>query len=307
VKRVLITGAAGFLGGYCAREMELAGWNVIGVDGASPENAGLSSGMAYFSVRLPDEGFRRMLEENPPDACVHCAGRASVLDSFKDPSSDFIGSVWLTHWVLEQLRRFAPGCRFVLLSSAAVYGEPEVLPVPESVDCNPMSPYGYHKRCAELLVGEYSTLHGLHGTSLRIFSAFGAGLRRQILWEIGSQFVMTGRIRLQGTGSETRDFIHAADIARAVRLVIERAPGQGEIFNLASGSEVSIGELAREMTRIGGGAFDPEFEGRGRPGDPLHWQAEISRIRELGFEPSVDILRYLPTYLTWVKTLLNTA
>lgn len=305
MKTVLVTGASGFLGGYVVREFVRSGWHVLATGSAAPENAGLPPQAEYVTMRLPGDGMAARIADWKPDVCVHCAGRASVADSMRSPAEDFEAGVRVTTLLLEALRNGAPGCRVVFLSSAAVYGQLESLPIAELARCLPLSPYGYHKRMAELLVEQYARMHGVPGCSVRIFSAYGPGLRRQILWEICSQLATQGGVTLQGTGRESRDFIHASDVARAVVLLAERAPAEGECYNLASGIETSIAEVTDGLCAWFPGSGSPKFLGMQREGDPQNWRADITRLQALGFEPRVPFAQGLETVATWAKTLLG--
>ncbi len=286
---VLITGVAGFLGSHIAREMFAAGWKVAGTD-LAPD--GSSTGVElihYLQAALPDLSIADFISRCRPDACIHCAGKASVGDSFQDPASDFASGVSATAGLLDALAEHASGCRTIFLSSAAVYGQPEALPVSEDARILPLSPYGYHKRMSELLLEQAARLRNVPGAVARIFSAYGTGLRKQVLWEIASQLATNGVARLRGTGSETRDFIHAKDIASAVRLLVEKAPCAGEAYNLGSQTETSIREVAELLTAFFPGALPPEYEGKTPTGDPMRWRADCSKIQALGFHPSIPL------------------
>lgn len=295
---VLITGVAGFLGRHVARQFAREGWRVVGVDEIPPENVQLPSA-AYHRLHLPSVELTNLLRTVAPSACVHCAGRASVGLSMEDPAADFCGNAVLTFELLDALRRHAPACRFLLLSSAAVYGDPATLPVTEAHPIQPLSPYGYHKRAAELLCEEFSKIYGLPTASVRIFSAYGPGLRRQVVWDICEKVLTTGQLTLRGTGRESRDFIHAADIARALHLLATKAPCAGEIYNLANGREVSIAELASLLLRALGASAQAQFDGMATPGNPLQWQADIAKIRALGFAPSIPLEQGVQAVATW--------
>lgn len=303
--RVLITGVAGFLGRYLARQFVREGWAVTGLDEVSPENVQLGA-VAYRRMQLPGAGLTEVLRESPPDVCVHCAGRASVGLSMDDPAADFRGNAVLTFELLEALRRHAPHCRFLLLSSAAVYGNPATLPVAEDHPIAPLSPYGYHKRQAELLCEEYSRIYGLPTASARIFSAYGPGLRRQLVWDVCEKVLSTGRLALRGTGGESRDFIHAADIARGLLVLATKAPCEGEIYNLASGRETTVAELATLLVAALGSKAVATFDGVATPGDPLHWRADITRISALGFTPSIPLEQGLHAAAAWCSAELGT-
>lgn len=270
------------------------------------ENSGLGPNVEYTRLALPSPAFAELLLRTQPAALIHCAGRASVAHSLTDPAADFRDGTVLTFEVLEALRRHAPRCRFVLLSSAAVYGNPRTLPVTEEHPCAPLSPYGYHKRQGELLCEEFARLFAVPATAVRIFSAYGPGLRRQVVWDICRQALTQPELRLRGTGGESRDFIHAADVARALRCVVQNAPCTGEIYNLASGIETTIAELADRILRQLGRDIPAYFDRAQTPGDPLHWRADIARLRALGDEPRVPLERGLESFATWCSAELAT-
>lgn len=305
MKTVLIAGVAGFLGRYAVRQFARLGWRVIGLDDVPEENAPHSLAR-FVRVRLPAPEVSTILAEEKPTGFVHCAGRASVPLSMQDPAGDFRDNAVLTFDLLESLRRNAPDCRFILLSSAAVYGNPPSLPVRENDPIAPLSPYGWHKRQAELLCSEFSTIYGLPTTVVRIFSAYGPGLRRQVVWDICERLLTNGKLTLRGTGSESRDFIHAADVANALALLAEKAPGRGEVFNLATGRETTIAELARLATGSLKLDVTPIFDGAETPGQPINWRADISRISELGFVPLVSLEDGVRGVAEWSRSELVT-
>jgi UDP-glucose 4-epimerase len=300
-KSVLITGVSGFIGRYAARYFAEQGWTVIGLDSSTPENAPIANLQHYYSTRLPGDNLPNILQQHQPDVCIHCAGRASVNLSVSDPAADFYGNTALTFELLNALRQSAPTCRFIFLSSAAVYGNPETLPITETQTPNPLSPYGFHKHQAEQLCAEFSKIYNLPTASLRIFSAYAPGLRRQVLWDICRKALTQDRVILQGTGQESRDFIHALDIAKALMAVATSAPMTGEVYNLASGREVTIAELATLVF----GALDHQgelsFDGIVPIGNPLNWRADISKIESIGFTPNVQLEQGVKVFTNWCR------
>jgi UDP-glucose 4-epimerase len=300
-KSVLVTGVAGFIGRYVARHFSVQRWSVIGIDNAPPENAPLSNLSAYHRLRLPDAALSSILQQESPQVCIHCAGRASVGLSMTEPVADFYASTVLTFEVLNTLRLNAPSCRFILLSSAAVYGNPEILPISESQAPAPISPYGFHKWQCEQLCLEFAKVYHLPTASLRIFSAYGPGLRRQVLWDMCRKVITQNSLTLQGTGKESRDFIHALDIAKALSVVATSASMQGEVYNLGTGQEVAIAQLARIVIDSLEAECTPEFDGVVPPGTPLNWQADISKLKALGFTDSVPLERGVKTFANWCR------
>ena len=299
---VLLTGAGGFIGRHMARVFASAGWRVVGIDLAPPENAPMASLSRYVQARLPYPGLIDVLKEENPTICVHCAGSASVGLSLEDPAADFEVGPALTFDLLDALRRYTPGCRILFLSSAAVYGQPEGLPVSESARTEPISPYGFHKLQCELLCREFWSVFGLRTCCLRIFSAYGPGLRRQVVWDVCHQLITKGTLRLQGTGFESRDFIHVRDIVEAARVVLDQGEMKGESYNVASGVEVTIRYLAENIADMLGMKVEAEFNGIVPVGTPLHWRANTQKLRGLGFNPVVGLEEGLRASANWCRS-----
>lgn len=299
MKTVLITGVAGFLGRHAARQFSRAGWRVIGVDLTTPENAQLSAGTLYHRMQLPNPGLAELIRALPPDACVHCAGRASVAFSLADPGADFRDNTVLTFELLETLRTTAPACRLLLLSSAAVYGSPTSLPVAETQRTAPLTPYGFHKLQCELLCEEFNRVYGLPTTIARIFSAYGPGLRRQIIWEICERALAGNGLSLPGTGRESQDFIHCRDIAHALVLLAENGATNADVYNVASGQETTTAALADILVPAVLSEARAEFDGRATPEVAHCWRADIGKITALGFAPTIQLEQGLRGVAAW--------
>ncbi len=302
---LMVIGAAGFLGRYVTRHFHDLGWKVWGLDVASPENAPQGLLAAYRQVHLPDPGMQDTLAQARPELCVHCAGRASVGLSVSEPASDYYDGPLLTFELLNSLRLAAPQCAFIQMSSAAVYGNPRSLPVGEDQPAAPLSPYGYHKWQSELLCQEFAHIYGLRTASLRIFSAYGPGLRRQVMWDICQKALAANELVLQGTGRESRDFVHAHDIAWAVEVVFKSAALSGEFYNLAYGREVFIEDLARLILDALGIDRPLHFSGSLPPGTPTNWCADITRLQALGFQPEVRLEQGAASFARWCRAELQ--
>jgi len=301
MKTVVITGVAGFIGRYVARYFSQQEWKVIGTDNSPPENAPLGDLSIYQRLQLPDPEFSKLLQTYSPNALIHCAGRASVALSVSDPSPDFYSNTLLTFNILEALRVNAPACKFIFLSSAAVYGNPSKLPISETHPVSPISPYGFHKLQGEQICLEFAKIYNQPTASIRIFSAYGAGLRRQVMWDICQKAIYQKSLILQGTGTESRDFIHAHDIARALSVIIDHAPMQGEVYNLGSGREATIIELANIMLVSLSKDVDVQFDGNIPTGNPINWRADISLIKTLGFTPKVKLDHGVKIFANWCQ------
>lgn len=299
---VLIIGVSGFLGGHIADEFLRHGYHVNGVDASStshPVRDGLSR---HDHLSIPGGPFNTLLRELQPKVLINCAGRSSVARSISNPSLDYRANTVLVFDLLEAIRLHAPDCSFITLSSAAVYGNPTSLPIKENQTLLPLSPYGFHKLQAEMLCQEYSSIHGIHTAVARIFSAYGRGLRRQVIWDIARKYSVYGAVELMGTGDETRDFLHAKDVAIALRILAERSEFKGEAYNIASGQEVSIRELANLVVKTFGGRSPASFNGRQDPCTPKNWRADIGKLTALGFSPATSLEAGVQDVLAWFQS-----
>jgi UDP-glucose 4-epimerase len=301
-RKVLVIGAAGFIGRFVSRHFAEQGWTTLGIDTVPPENAPLMNLAEYHQLNLPDRVLSTILKASCPEVCINCAGRSSVPWSFPNPMGDFTSNAALPFEILDACRVNSPESRVVNISSAAVYGNPKTLPASEDAVPAPISPYGFHKLQSEQICLEYHQIYRIPTVSVRIFSAYGPGLRRQVLWDICQKALTSKSILLQGTGRESRDFIHGHDIARALRTLAESAPMEGEIYNLASGQETTISELSSIL--LGALSYDGElvFDGQVPAGVPLNWKADISRIARLGFEPSIPLNKGAVAFAKWCRS-----
>lgn len=301
LQRVLVTGASGFLGRAIVQYFSSKGLTIFGTDRVAPENAPLLLLSEYASITLPDPYFESLLLKWKPQVIIHCAGRASVPQSMQNPAEDYQQGPVLTFYVLDAIRRLVPNCSFLLLSSAAVYGNPVRLPVNENDTLQPVSAYGFHKWQSELICREFSQLYSIPSVSARIFSAYGVGLRRQVMWDIAYKALTQKEIILQGTGLESRDFIHAHDIALALDMILSHAPMQGEAYNVGSGEETTITELTHIILNALERKMPVNVSDVVHPGTPLNWRADISRIKYLGYNPKIPLLMGIQSFLTWCR------
>jgi len=301
-EHILVTGAGGFLGSHICNYFGQQGHSIAAID-----RVPVSSEMGKFypnlrdfhTMSLPDKSFSTVIKEFQPALLIHCAGTASVPYSMQEPYDDFQQSAGVTAFILETIRKHMPSCRFAFLSSAAVYGNPQKLPICETDPCQPISPYGYHKYICEMLCQEYGSIYNIKNSVLRIFSAYGEHLRKQVIYDLCKKFSdpSSNTVEVYGTGNETRDFIHAVDIAQAINY-IHNANASG-VFNLASGIQTSISEVVERIKSFLNSKKDIVYSGASRIGDPLHWQADISRLSSLGFQPKFSLNEGIHKYCQW--------
>ena len=301
MQKVFITGVAGFLGSHMARHFSARGYEVSGVDAVPEKRAPMDALQTYYERQLPGSDLGDLVRDVAPDFCIHCAGMASVPASFENPAADFAAGPVLTWHLLDALCRKAPKCRTLFLSSAAVYGNPRAIPVREDVELAPISPYGYHKLLSCQICREFAQLQGMQIAIARIFSAYGPGLRKQVVWDLSREALLRGGIVAQGTGQESRDFIHVDDICRGAEIVLASGDMAAGIYNFGSGTETTIGDLAKLICANAGAGCSVKFDGRVPRGTPLRWRADISKLRSLGFIPSVAIESGVREVVNWCR------
>lgn len=296
--KILIIGSKGFIGSYAASFFsKLEGYEVFESDiNFDYEKSN------YFLIDATNSNFHNLMQSMKFDACINCSGAASVPNSITNPLQDFTLNTLNVFKILDAIRLWQPRCKFLNLSSAAVYGNPKVLPIAESAKCSPVSPYGIHKLQSEVICSEFTTYYGIATCSLRIFSAYGVGLKKQLLWDLYQKLKVSDDVELFGTGNETRDFIDVRDVARAIGFCLDQASFSGESINVACGNAVSIKELSEIYTS----AFPAKrviFNGLTKTGDPLYWQADVSLLKSFGFEPQITVQDGVKDYIKWVKNL----
>ncbi|MFD8245191.1 UDP-glucose 4-epimerase GalE [Nocardia sp. NPDC059691] len=308
--RLLVTGGAGYVGGVCAQVLLEAGHEVIVVDDLSTGNAeGVPSAARFVqgdvAVAAPE-----LLAAEPFDAVLHFAAQSLVGESVQQPEKYWHGNVVKTFELLEAMRRTGTP-RLVFSSTAAVYGEPERVPITEDAPTRPTNPYGASKLAIDHAITSYAIAHGLAATSLRYFNVAGAygglGENRVVethLIPLVLQVAAGHRkaISVFGTdwptpdGTAVRDYIHIRDLAQAHLLALTTAePGTHRIYNLGSGTGFSVREVISACERVTGLPIAAQDAPR-RPGDPATLIASSERaITELGWRPEHNDLDEIVT------------
>lgn len=295
--KTLILGSGGFIGSHMARLLARS----CSVHTASTSG---TRGPQHCVIDKQAPDFTALVAAVQPDVVVNCMGAANVPGSFIQPDADYQLNVALLRQVLCALRDIGFTGRFLQLSSAAVYGNPPVVPIPESAPLAPISPYGWHKFQAELICREFSQISKIRTTALRLFSVFGPGLRRQLLWDVYMKSRQGNRIELFGTGEETRDFIYVKDVALVVERLMSVAPEQAyESVNVALGRKISTKYAANYLLKCLGWSGELHFSSQGRVGDPAIWQADVHQLSRIGFQPSYEFETGIEELCWWLKDL----
>jgi len=296
---VLVTGANGFLGRHVARCFADRGRKVLGIGHGewSQEEWELWGLSGWHTADVTLESLRQYAEE--PALIVHCAGGGSVFFSIEDPIADFERTVVTTAHVLEYVRTAAPSCRVVYPSSASVYGTVETVPIGEDCPTAPISQYGTHKLMAEQMVTSYARQFGTSVAIVRLFSVYGCGLRKQLLWDACRKFENREDVFL-GTGDEVRDWLHVEDASTLLMAASEHASSQCPTVNGGSGQGVTVREV---LFHLGSRFFhmEPSFSGTQRPGDPSRFIADIKGAKAWGWHPTRRWIEGVEEYAAWWK------
>lgn len=306
--RVLVTGAAGFIGSHITRALLADGHEVVGLDD-------LSTGHRH---NLPDgePGWRFVLGDiRDPAVCaaamqgagavVHLAGRNSVPRSLADPRSALEVNV-VGGFNLLEAARAAGVARFVYASSSSVYGDDPSLPNVESQLRRPLSPYAASKASFEHFARAWSSSWGLSTVGLRFFNVFGPRQDPAAAYAaVVPRFVEAALDRraplIHGDGSFTRDFTFVDNVVHAVRLSLDVNDAGGAVVNVACGGRVSVLDLWRAIAREAGYDDEPRF-GPTRTGDMPHSQADIGKARRLlGFKPVVHFDEGIRRTVAWFQ------
>lgn len=296
--KILVLGASGFIGNFCLNYFA-SNHSVQGVDITSHAKENI----------LADNNFSllpSLIKENQIDVVLNCAGSSNVLESFNNPDNDFTLNTVYLHKILTLLKNYSPTTKLITISSASVYGNPQSLPVNESNALTPLSPYAFHKLLSDQIVEEYARLFNIKALSVRIFSAYGPGLRKQFFFDLYSKFIANPKeVNLPGTGNESRDFIYISDIAAAFNVLINHADFNGEVYNLGSEVESFILPTAKLFAEICQYKGEINFTQNQFAGYPLNWKADTAKLRRLGFAPQLSLEEGLHRYHQWIKNNLT--
>lgn len=294
--KILIIGCNGFIGRNAYDYFKAKNYQTYGADINFSENA-------FFILSSDLSNIHELFQINEYDVCINASGSATVGFSIVNPNQDYILNYLNVVKIVQAITDKQPQCKFLNLSSAAVYGNPAQLPVKEDENTFPISPYGKHKLQSEQLLKKYAIEHHLKTISLRVFSVYGNGLKKQLFWDIYQKSLFAQSITLHGKGNETRDFIHIDDLMLAIEKIILHANFQGESINVASGKEYTIEAASTLLLKFLNPSFAVNFNGVQNQSDPLFWQADISKLISLGFNPKVELNEGLKKYAVWLKEL----
>lgn len=311
--KLVVTGAAGFVGSHLCERLLDRGDQVVGVDNfdsfydPSVKRDNIAACVASPSFELcegdiRDTDFVKSVLADGADAVVHLAARAGVRPSIEKPLLYQDVNVTGTNVLLEAARQEQIS-RFIFASSSSVYGNNRKAPFAESDNVDyPISPYAATKKAGELICHSYAHLYGLNITCLRFFTVYGPRQRPDLAIHKFTRLIESGQtIPVFGDGSTRRDYTYIDDIIDGTVRAIDRCSGY-RIYNLGESKPIALSDLIAAIEKALGKKAKIERLPL-QPGDVNQTYADVSLARaELGYEPSTDIDDGLARFVEWFRS-----
>jgi nucleoside-diphosphate-sugar epimerase len=306
--RYLVTGGAGFIGSNTVDELVRRGHSVVVLDdfssGKEDHLAEIRNKITFIKGSITDiEVVRKAMHE--AEYVLHLAARTSVPRSVKDPIETNKINIDGTLNVLVAAKELKVK-RVVFAASSSAYGETPTLPKIETMQPQPISPYGVTKYVGELYGQTFGRCYGLENVALRYFNIFGP---RQdpgspysgVLAKFCTAFLEDTQPVVFGDGEQTRDFTYVENAVQANLLACEAPNVSGKVFNVGVGGRISLNDVLRELGKITGKTLEAKYDPP-RDGDIRDSQADISQAREfLGYEPQVTFEEGLARTFEWYR------
>lgn len=300
-----VTGAAGFIGKHLVRSLAAGGVRVAGLDLVGLERAGLSDVVeGWYEGALSQTALAMLADATGfPDTVFHLAGGSSVGASLADPYGDFTATIGSTGMLLDWLHSESPTTSLVVVSSAAVYGNEHTGCIGDNAAVAPFSPYGAHKFAMEATCHGWANSFDLKIVAVRLFSVYGPGLTKQLLWNLCCKLASdTPAVSLGGSGAELRDWTHVEDVVRALTIAAQFASRNMPTLNAGSTVAYSVRQIAEATTKAFGRDLEClRFSGERLPGDPFSLVAGPGLLAQTGFKWRVALDEGIEDYIRWFK------
>ncbi len=319
--RVMVTGAAGFIGSHLVDRLMGEGEDVLAVDDLSSGSlANLAdarrSQMGKFTFQRADitsTALAELIKRNKPQVIFHLAAQVDVRKSLKDPIHDAMINIIGTLNLLQAATE-AESEKVVFTSSGGcIYGEPDEsrLPVTEDQvwlpEALPESPYGVSKKVVLDYLRYYKEVHGLDYAALALANVYGprqepaseVGLEGQVVAIFSRKMLANRPCTIYGDGTQTRDFVYVDDVVSA--FVAARDRGSGQLINVGSGRELSVNELHSNLAELTGTRYEPQYA-PARPGELQRIVIDPSKAgAELGWSPTTELHEGLKQTVAWFR------
>jgi nucleoside-diphosphate-sugar epimerase len=310
--KLLITGAAGFIGSHLAETLLAQGHRVIGIDNfldyyprwmkeKNLEGVRTKPGFEFIEADLLETDLVGLVK--PLEGVIHLAAQAGVRASWGENFRTYSdNNVLATQRLLEACR--GEGIKkFIYASSSSLYGDTDDLPMREESILRPVSPYGVSKAAGEYLTYLYYKNFGLPTVSLRFFTVYGPRQRPDMAFHRFFKAGMEGKpLVVWGDGEQSRDFTFIDDIVQGCGRALE-AGRDGSVYNIGGGSRQTLNEVLEAMRRITGKSLEVNYQPV-QKGDVRHTGASLEKIKmELGYNPQVSMMEGLEREWEWVRAL----
>lgn len=281
-KRALVIGGLGFIGACLAARLISKG---IEVDITTSTKSVTPDLRSVYSIEYDESGFSSLLSHKEYEDIYFFAGNPSPSNSENDPYLDInLTNIPFLALLKTAVREGFKG-RLWFASSVAVYGGNNAHILSETSECLPLSYYAVSKLMAEEHAKMYSRIHGLHTGAFRIFSTYGGGLKRQLVYDVYKKIKGNpAEIFLHGTGNEARDLSYVQDQISAILVIVENTIPNGEVWNIGSGELHTVNEIVTQICSILHTDTRVSYQYPMRAYDGICWRADIEKLRALNFE-----------------------
>jgi UDP-glucose 4-epimerase len=305
IKKILVTGVKGFMGSNTAKHFKSLGYETYGLGhGDISTKELIEYGLDYWkNSEITIQAIKDYA--NNFDVIVHCGGSGSVGFSVENPYLDFKKTVDGTLEVLEYMRLYSPKSHLIYPSSPAVQGDHRDEPINEEFIGKPCSPYGYHKKIAEELCRSYAEKFNLNISIVRLFSVYGIGLRKQLLWDAINKIKQaTCAVEFWGTGQETRDFIHVEDVMNIFEKVLF-VNDNYMVINGGTGSKMTVEKVVTKIRDNLQSNVEIRFNNQANVGNPIYYWADVNKLNGICISSFLSFDDAIKDYISWANEQKN--
>ncbi len=305
--KILVTGAAGFIGGHLSERLLKGDSDIIGVDNLSSGYlSNLPTSRRFKFRKLDVRNAKAMLKvTNGVDTIFHLAADPLVKESADRPLSSFDINVRGTLNMLEAARHCGVK-NFVFTSTSAAYGDAKILPTPETHPLIPISNYAASKIAAESYISSYSATYGVKGTVLRFANIFGPRSGHGVMHDFYFKLKKNPReLEILGNGKQSKSYLFVSDCVEAAIIASKKQKGKFDVFNVGSERMTSVDDLAGEISSLMGIVPKRKYTGgvRGWVGDVAKMRLDATKLRKAtGWKPKVSLRHGIKVYLDWLAT-----